>query len=692
MRIGVDIGGTFTDVVIQHDDGRLISRKVLSTPPQFADGVLDGIAEASREVDMPEDEFLGAIDHFVHGTTATTNVVLTRTGERVGLLTTEGFGDTYRLARQYRGSEQDPAVVSHPEPLVAQRDIMEITERIDYRGEVVAPIDEGRVRAVVSELAGRGIRSFAICFLWSFRNSVHEQVAERIVREICPDAYVAASYAACPVTGEYERTSTAAITAYAGPALHTYALGLVDELRDRGFDGTFLLMKSDGGPASVDGAVRAAAQTIYSGPAAGVVGAKVLGARCGDPNLITFDMGGTSTDVGIVHDGEFRTTTLQFLDRQALATPMIEISTVGAGGGSIARMGPDHTLKVGPESAGAMPGPACYGRGTDAFTVTDANLLLGLIDRDNFLGGRLRLDVEAAERAAASLAKRLGLDLRELAHGTHRVVNGIMADAIRMRTVYAGLDPRDFVLVSFGGAGGLHCASVARELGIPKVIVPTMASTFSAVGLVGSELTYSFVRSTSVDIDAGGSATADDLELINGVFAGLRADADAALRDDGLLGAQCVHTCSIELSYRRQILDFEVGINSLPLDLDSLHGVVAEFDERYSAIYGPGAAAPENGYSLKNYRLVVRHVGGRTETPMPPTPAEHRPQPVGRRLAMLGEEVTSPAVVEVFAGRDFTPGATMAGPAIIEFDDTSVFVPLDAFVRVDAHGNLCLWT
>jgi N-methylhydantoinase A len=690
VRIGVDIGGTFTDVVVQTEDGNLRSWKVSSTPPQFADGVLNGIALAASEMGMSEEELLSSVRHFVHGTTVTTNVVLTRTGSRVGLLTTRGFGDTYRLARQYRGNQQDPALVSHPVPLVPREDIEEITERVDYRGDVVAPIDQRQLDEAIQRLLGKGIRSFAICFLWSFRNSENERIAEEAIRRLCPDAYVAASYDACPVTGEYERTSTAAITAYAGPALHRYALSLESDLQSRGFEGSMLLMKSDGGPASIEGAVRAAAQTIYSGPAAGVVGAKLIGDQLGTENLITFDMGGTSTDVAIIHEGEMRTTTMQFLDRQALATPMIDVTTVGAGGGSLGSVATDRTLKVGPESAGASPGPACYGRGGGRITVTDANLLLGFLDPFNFLGGGLELDIARAESAAAALASEIGMERRELAHGIFRVVNSVMADAIRLRTVYAGLDPREFTLVSFGGAGGLHCASVARELGIRQVVIPRMASVFSAVGLVTSDLRYSFTRSTIVEVAAGGQASEEQLETINGVYQTLEAQASDALKGHGLSDGEWQRSYFVELSYRRQILDFEIEVPSVPITANELAKIVSQFDQQYALIYGPGASAPATGYSLKNYRVVahtrIGHPLPQAQIDVTPT----RARAGSRRLAALSAEDPAPGYVDVYDGNQLVPGAGLDGPAIVEYADTTVFVPIEAAASVDAYGHLRL--
>jgi N-methylhydantoinase A len=518
MRLGIDIGGTFTDLVLSNGNGSIRRWKVPSTPPKFAEGVFNGIDVIANELEISRRELLGQLEEFAHGTTVTTNIILTRTGERVGILTTRGFGDLYELARQYRGHEQDPAKVSHPVPLVPRADIEEVFERVDFLGRTVLELDRNGLADSVADLLAKGIRSFAVCFLWSFRNPAHELAAREAILEACPDAFVAVSNEACPLIGEYERLSTTVITAYAGPALRRYASALETDLRAEGFGGTLLLMKSDGGLGSIDGAVRAAGQTIYSGPVAGVISARAMASELETPNLITFDMGGTSTDVGLVHDGRVRMTSLQFLDRQPLATPMIDVTTVGAGGGSVGWCGPGGSLRVGPQSTGADPGPACYKRGGELATVTDANLVLGLVDPEYFLGGKMELDRDAAEQAVASLGDELGLSALEAAIGIFRVANSVMADAIRLRTVFAGLDPRVFTLVSFGGAGGLHAACVADELGIRRVLVPRLASVFSAAGLITTDIVYTFARSTNLTIEPTTGLDAEKLTELAEAF------------------------------------------------------------------------------------------------------------------------------------------------------------------------------
>jgi N-methylhydantoinase A len=690
MRLGVDIGGTFTDLVLWGADDDIRSWKVPSTPPAFERGVFDGIDAISGELGVDRRRLLGELEEFAHGTTVTTNIVLTRTGTRVGVLTTRGFGDLYELARQYRGHEQDPAKVRHPVPLVPRADVEEVSQRTDFRGRQVLSLDIAGLRASVDRLLAKGIRSFAVCFLWSFRNPEHEQLARAAILKACPEAFVAVSHEACPVIGEYERLSTTVITAYAGPALRRYASTLEAGLRDAGFGGTLLLMKSDGGLGSIDGAVRAAGQTIYSGPVAGVIGARAMAGELQEPNLITFDMGGTSTDVGLVHDGRLRMTALQFLDRQALATPMIDVTTVGAGGGSIGWRGPEGSLRVGPQSAGADPGPACYGQGGTRATVTDANLSLGLIDPGFFLGGQMELDRDAAERALHDLAGELGLEPLETAIGMFRVANSVMADAIRLRTVFAGLDPRAFTLVSFGGAGGLHAACIAEELGVKRVLIPRLASVYSAAGLITTDIVYTFARSTTQPIEPTGAMAADALAAVNGDFDALDGEVSAALDVLNVPADRREFVHEVGLSYRRQILDFDVEVPCRSLTGEHIAAALRTFDERYASIYGVGAAAPESGYDLKAYRVT-----GIGRLRRPPAAARNGTAPsaasaIGARPALPAAEATGLEELEVYRGDRLCAGASLTGPAIVEYSDTTLLVPLGWSAEVDRFTNLIL--
>lgn len=690
MRLGVDIGGTFTDLVLADREGATRSWKVPSTPPDFSTAIFNGLDIIAADLNTDRRQLLGELEVFAHGTTVSTNIILTRTGERVGVLTTYGFADLYELARQYRGHEQDPAKVRHPVPLVPHADVAEVFERVDFRGRPILPLDREGIRRSIREMLARGIRSFAVCFLWSFRNPEHELLARDEILAACPEAFVALSHEACPQIGEYERLSTTVITAHAGPALRRYAATLDADLRDEAFDGVLLLMKSDGGLGSIDGAVRAAGQTIYSGPVAGVTGAKAMSAELEEPNLITFDMGGTSTDVGLIHEGRVGMTSLQFIDRQALAAPMIDVTTVGAGGGSIASRGPDGSLRVGPQSTGADPGPACYGRGGQLPTVTDANLVLGLIDPNFFLGGGMQLDRAASELVLGELGEELGLSVAETAVGIFRVANSVMADAIRLRTVFAGLDPRAFTLVSFGGAGGLHAACVAEELGIRRVIVPRLASVYSASGLITTDVVYTFNRMTNYSVDRTGELASDELAELGQTFAELDAEAEHALDMLRIPGDARSLVHEIDISYRRQILDFDVAIPATAITVATVAAALREFDERYASIYGVGAAAPEHGYDIKGLRVT-----GVGEIARPISAHGHEQQradatPIGVRQAFAGRDPEEPEDITLYRGEELGVGAALKGPAIVEYSDTTLLVPHGWRATVDGDRNLVL--
>ncbi len=689
MRLGVDIGGTFTDLVLQEEAGRLRRWKTPSTPPDFEQGVFDGVDLIAGALGTDARSLLGQTEEFMHATTVTTNVVLTRKGERVALITTRGFGDLYQLARMYRNQQRDPSEVTHPVPLVPRDDVGEVLERVDYQGRVVVPLDEEGARRAIGAALEKGIRSFAVCFLWSFRNPAHEQRVKELILELCPDAYVATSFEAAPLIGEYERMSTAVITAFAGPELRAYTGKLLDGLRGRGFGGQLLLMKSDGGLGSIENTVTSAGQTIYSGPVAGVLASRALGEDVENQNLITFDMGGTSTDVALIENGDVRSTSLQFLDRQALATTMVDVTTVGAGGGSLASVTADGALRVGPESAGARPGPACYGRGGSQPTVTDANLVLGLIDPEYFLGGEMALDRAAADRSFAPLAAELELSVTAAAAGVFRIVNARMADAVRLRTVFAGLDPRRFSLVSFGGAGGLHCASVARELGMERVIIPEFASVFSASGLISTDLAYSVNRSTRSRLGPGGVPDQETGVLLAELFRDLEDQARQSLSGHAIGDDRTEIQHSLELAYAGQSLNFEVDLGPGFPGESELARAANAFDERYAATYGVGAAAPENGYDVKTCRVM-----GIGKVPRPPARREDAsaagsdPEPVGSRMALADDGDTELRDVRVYRAEGMGPGSKVEGPAIIELTDSTILVPDRCAAEVDGFANL----
>ncbi|HMH49265.1 MAG TPA: hydantoinase/oxoprolinase family protein, partial [Candidatus Acidoferrum sp.] len=490
MRVAVDIGGTFTDVAVFDDTtGALAVGKTLTTPERLVDGINAGVARAGTDY--------ASASLFLHGSTIAVNTILERTGARTALVTTEGFRDVYEIGRINRPDSYNLFFQKH-EPLVERALRFEVAERVLADGEVLAPLDEAAVEALAGTLTALGIEATAILFLHCYKNPAHEARAKAILEARCPDMFVSASHELSQEYREFERCSTVVANAYIGPRVRGY-LGEIDaHLRGAGFRGSFMVVQSTGGLYEAEQARSACVRMLESGPAAGVIGTQALCLALGRDNAIAFDMGGTTAKAGVIHHGEALTTGAALLGGYEKALPvqiaMMDIFEVGTGGGSIARVD-DGALRVGPQSAGAAPGPACYGLGGSEATVTDANLVLGRLHADRFLGGEMRLDVAAAEAALrANVANPLGLDVTAAADGILRIAVTAMSYAVKGVTTERGLDVGDFALVAYGGAGPLHAADVARELGMRTVIVPDAPGVFSAIGMLFADLRHDFVR------------------------------------------------------------------------------------------------------------------------------------------------------------------------------------------------------
>jgi N-methylhydantoinase A len=478
--IGTDIGGTFTDCVVMDDLGRITVSKAPSSPENFADGLINVLEEAASSMDLPVEELLSGARLFSHGCTVATNTLITRTGARVGLITTRGFEETLRIMRGsaycqglspedwYRKSQNE-----RPFDVVPLDRIQGVTERVDSRGNVAVRLNEDEVReaarALVDEMECDAI---SIAFLWSFMNPEHERRAGEIVEELYPDLYVDASHRIIPLLGECERFSTTTLNSYLRPAVERYAVDLTKKLEKRKLAAAPLLMQANAGLLPFRTAAREAVRVLHSGPTGGLIACRIIGSLIGSSDIITSDMGGTSFDISIISKGRIDYAVRSYHDRQVVATPMADIESIGAGGGSIAYMD-DGVMKVGPRSAGMAPGPACYGRGGTEPTVTDANVALGYLNPDYFLDGKMRLDKRAAERAIDErLAGPLGVSMSEAACGALRIVNSHMSDAIRLHALQRGYDPRDFDLFIFGGAGPAHAIAIGEELEARSIVIP----------------------------------------------------------------------------------------------------------------------------------------------------------------------------------------------------------------------------
>jgi N-methylhydantoinase A len=659
-RIGVDIGGTFTDLTASDDRGRLYIAKGVSTPADPSDGLMDGLTLLARAMRMTRERLLANTSQIVHGTTVATNALLERKGARVGMLITEGHRDVLEMKE---GLKDDRYNVRMPpqEPLIPRRMIVGVRQRLRHDGTVVTPLDGESLRRGIEHLCAAGVESVAVCYLHSYRESTDESKTAIEVRRRLPGAYVSASSEILPQIKEYERFWTTAVNAYVGPVLGRYLVNLESKLREAGYKGEVLILQSHGGVASISESVRAAVGAVLSGPAGGVAGGQACAETLREGSLITFDMGGTSTDIALLREGQAQLTGEKRVGVARIAIPGLDIHTLGAGGGSIARVHAGGILRVGPQSAGADPGPACYGRGGAEPTVTDANLVLGFLDPLNFLGGRMRLDRQAADRAIGRIASDLGVDAVEAAEGIHRVVNTNMAEGIRIVSVRRGVDPRKFTLVAFGGAAGLHATEVARMLDIRRVVVPSVAPVLSAWGMLGTDLRYELVRSHVSDAGAMGAGRLrrhlKELETRG---------RERLASFDGPVEVRR----SLDMRYGEQIFEIQVDLEGLDLGSRRLiDEIVERFHRRHDELYA--YSAPGQEVVIVNVRVaVVGLLSGRPVRKGPAAARRRSRAPVRRRRAFLGGWREIP----VFAMDTLMPGQVIDGAAIVESDMTTILM------------------
>jgi N-methylhydantoinase A len=683
--IGVDVGGTFTDIVFADtDSGQSLIHKVPTTPDDPARGVIAGIVELCARHGLRRE----AIDHVLHGTTIGTNAVLEHKGAVTGMITTAGYRDITHIGRHQRPQHYSirQEVPWQDRPLAKRRHRLTVAERIvPPKGEVLVPLDEAAVRAAARALRDAGVEAVAVCFLFSYLNPAHEIRAAELVREEWPECFVCTSSGVSPQFREFERFTTALLNAFVGPRLKDYVERLDRGLGDAGFAADLHVMCSNGGIATAATVARSPVLTLLSGPTAGVLGGAWSGALSERKRLITFDVGGTSADIGIAIDGYFAEATARdtWIGGFPVLAPMIDIHTIGAGGGSIAYIDDGGAFRVGPRSAGANPGPAAYGHGGQEPTVTDANLVLGRLDPDNFLGGAMLLDGAAARQAVGRLADRLGLTLEAAAEGILTIVNANMANAISSRTVQKGLDPRDFVLVAFGGAGPLHGAEVARALGIPEVVVPAYPGITSAVGLLTTDLKYDAIRT---EFQAGDTV---DLDRLNGDFAAMQDELSRQLAADGVRPEDAAFQRAGDLRYLGQGYELRVPFPDTALDAAALAVVFARFGELHRAEYGH--VFPDSSIEIVNIRVTGIGRMAKIAAPRPPeggslADALVKTAPCAFRVGDALETLQTP-----FYRRDALPlDEPVVGPAIILQTDSTTVVPPGATVRADRGGNLIL--
>ncbi|MPZ63316.1 MAG: hydantoinase/oxoprolinase family protein [Propionibacteriales bacterium] len=688
--VGVDVGGTFTDVcVVDVSSGRELVAKAPTTP-DLAGGLFQGIGLAAAQLDQSTESLLAQTVRFCHGTTQTTNVMFTWSGGSVvGLLTTRGFADEILVMRA-RGrvaglslSQRRHLRATDKPPQIVPRDrIGEVAERVDRLGRVVEDLDPGQVRQAVEALLARGVEAFAVSLLWSHRNPVHELAVRDVIRELAPDAHVSLSHEIALITGEYERASTTVVNAYVGPALERYLRGLERELASAGLSVPMLVFQAGGGVNDVRSTLPVS--TIESGPAAGMVAVQKLSTTAGRPNIIATDVGGTTFKVGLVINGRWSVAAETIINQYPLLSPMIDVVSIGAGGGSIA-WADDGRLRIGPMSAGAAPGPACYGWGGTRPTVTDADLLLGYLTAERFLDGRLQLRADlAAEAMQTHVADPLfGGDVTAAAAGVRQVVDSQMSDLVRKVTVERGYDPRDFALAAYGGAGPVHAAGYARGLGVREIIVPLSATAYSAFGAVISDTIQCGQRSLSMGLGA-------DDEALEQAYKELEASARARLHTQRLDGPSVQVTRWADMRYERQLHAVRVLLSGTDPDGPLSSRLAAAFQTRYQLLYGEAAR-------LRHATAIVLRIGvdavapnrlGLRET-LPARPPVRRAEPVGRR-EVYWPEAGAWQPTAIFHGPSLQPGDYLAGPSVIEQAGTSIVVPGDAHARVDAAPNLII--
>jgi N-methylhydantoinase A len=689
-----DIGGTFTDTAILDPRGQLRRYKASTVPNDPVKGILATLSLAAEDDGVELRDLLSQISVFSHGTTIATNAALTRTGARTGLLQTAGFGDTVFINRGYKATGLDEAtsknfrLLTKPRPFVDRRLVREVNERVDYEGRILAPLNEEQARGVVRELLAEGAESIAVSLLWAFKAPQHERKLRDIIREEAPDVFVTLSSDLLPRLGELARTQTAVMNAFLGPKVGSAMRSLVDSLKSEGLRREPLLMRSNGGLIAARNAPDEAVGILLSGPVGGVVGARLVGEQIGARNLISTDMGGTSFDVGLIVEGRPMIQRETIIERQVVGSPSVAIDTIGAGGGSIASVQNGH-LRVGPESAGASPGPACYGAGGTEPTVTDADVVLGLVNPDHFLGGRIRLDAKLARKAIKEkIADPLGLSVEDAAEGVKRIIDSRMSDLVRQATVYRGYDPRDFVLVAYGGAGPVHASSYGADLGVDKIVVPRTASILSAHGILLSDLVVTRERAASLICPAGTDAFSDHIraEVLNQEFESLERSARESLEAQGVGISDIRYERYVDVRFRPQIFDMSIDIAKYPFQKSDVDALIERFITTYEARFGTGSAFRAAGIEISAFRVVARAVLDRSAQAHSAA-AKEGPATQSKR-GIYTDGAWRDAVV--YAEGAIRPGFAFDGPAIVEFDDTTLVVHRGQRGVVDKFLNVTI--
>ncbi len=690
-KIGIDVGGTFTDFLLTSEDGSSEIHKVLSTPDDPSIGLMNGLEEMAKAKDIPLQEFIKVVKTIVHGTTVTTNAVLTRRGAKTGLLTTKGVRDALEMRRGIR-EEQYNNRYTNVEPLVPRYLRFPVEERLDYKGDVITPLKESDVLEASKLFKEEGIEAMAICFMNSFANDIHESKAGRIIKEQLgsgPDEsspYLTVSSEFLPSIRFYDRISTTVLNSYVGPILKSYLSSLIKKLKDIGFEGVLLIMQSNGGVVSPEIAMERAAVTLLSGPAAGPVAGIEYTSVQGYDDCITIDMGGTSFDAALIKEKTPLVTTEGEINRLRIALPMLGIVTIGAGGGSIGWVDEGGLLRMGPQSAGSKPGPACYNLGGELPTCTDADLVLGYLDKDFFAGGKIPLNYDRAVKAIKDkIADPLGMDVVEAAAGMYRVINVNMASGVREVSVKRGHDPREFPLVVAGGAGPVHACMISLELEIPVMIIPKESSIFCAAGMLMSDLKHNFIRTYSTHLNN------IDIKQFGFLFQEMEKEASELLKSEHIPEDSIQHTHSLDMRYVKQYHEVNIEITKEEVEKGDIESIALKFHPEHNRLYGYSLEEEETPIELINLRLSSI---GKTVKPEfrqekydqeDPSKALKKRRQLYIPLKNVFEEVP------VYDGHRLRYGNRIEGPALIEQVNTTTFITPEYNVICDRYGSYTMY-
>jgi N-methylhydantoinase A len=691
--VGVDVGGTFTDAVLLDKDGNITPGKSLSTPPDFSKGVIDSIQNIAENRSTTLEEVLRNTSLLLHCTTTAENAVITGDMSKAILITTKGFEDILYLQRgaygRWSGLPEEmikhPVMTDKPPSVIPRNLIFGVRERTDYKGEIIASINEQEIRTIAQELSKRAVESVGVCFLWSFQNPANEKKVAEIIRSVFPKMPITLSHELAPFMGEYERVSSTALNARLSPIANTYLQNLEALFKGKGFNGSLLVMQAYGGLLSVSEASKAVVGLIESGPAAGVMGSQYLGRIIGAKNIIACDMGGTSFKVGVITDGTFDYAIESQIERYHYSIPKIDIASIGSGGGSIVWIEPRTGLpRVGPDSAGSSPGPICYNLGGEEPTITDTDLLLGYLDPDYFLGGRMKLNYEKTLKLFdEKISKPLAMKPKDAASRVYDLVNSQMAALLHKVTVERGLDPREYVLFSYGGAAGAHAIEFARELEVKKVIVPMTASVNGAFGAISADVSQENYRTRQMDVPP-------PLEEVNKIFGELESKALSQLRQEGFSEKNIKFHKSITLKFRLQVysLDTPLLTKGSKVTEKDLEETYRRFEELYEQKHGKGSAYKEAGMEIVSFR--VKAIGEITK-PSYRKFEKHDKDPskalINQRNAYFkGREANT----KFYKYDSLKPGNEISGPAVILTPVTTVVLPPKEHGYMDEYKNIII--